>query len=202
MLMVLAVLSVPALADPVDESLLSFSKLEGYKVTLRSSSGEVIRYFYRKPGYIRMEFVRPHRGAVLIYDPFRKEVLLRPFGFIRSLEFRLSPQDRLLRSPAGHTVDNSDIGALLRNAKRLKENGQVRASGEELVGGRQTLAVDVAGRPGFESDGVNRYRLWLEKSSTLPLKVEAYSPEGELTESVLMDDLEVDPVLPDDLFKR
>lgn len=203
MLMVLSVLSVPALADPVDESLSSFSKLEGYKVTLRSSSGEVIRYFYRKPGYIRMEFVRPHKGAVLIYDPIRKEVLLRPFGFLKSLQMRLSPQDRLIRSSTGHTVDESDIGALLRNVKVLKDNGAaVKTSGEEEVGGRPALAVEVVGPPGFESDGVNRYRLWLEKSSMLPLRVEAYSQEGVLAESVLMDDLEVDPAFPNDLFSR
>ncbi len=202
MLAFLALFQAAAFADPVDESLSSFSRLEGYSVTLRSSSGEVIRYFYRKPGYVRMEFEKPHKGAVLIYDPFKKEVLLKPFSFFKSLEMRMSPRDRLVRSSTGHTVDASDIGALLRNVKRLKENGTVKPSGEEEVGGRQTLAIEVLGLAGFEADGVNRYRLWLEKSSMLPLKVEAYSASGQLTESVLMDDLEVDPEFADGFFSR
>lgn len=202
MLAFLALFAAKAFADPVDESLASFAKLEGYSATLRSSSGEVIRYHYRKPGYIRMEFEKPHKGAVLLYDPFRKEVLLRPFAFLKSLEMRMSPNDRLIRSSTGHTVNESDIGALLRNAKRLKESGGVKAEGEDQVGGRTALIVEVLGAAGFEADGVNRYRLWLEKRSMLPVKVEAYSAAGALTESVLMDDLEVDPEFAEGFFSR
>lgn len=189
-----------AFASPVDEALSSFERLESYKVTLRSSSGEVIRYFFKKPGYIRMEFEKPHKGAVLVYDPFKKEALLRPFGFLQSWEMRMGPGDRLIRSSRGHTVDESDIGSLLKNVKKLKDNGTVETAGEEGVGGRGTIVVEVRGREGFETDGINRYRLWLEKTLMLPLKVEAYAASGELLESVLMEDLKVDPALSKDLF--
>lgn len=189
-----------AFAGPVDEALSSFERLESYKVTLQSSSGEVIRYFFKKPGYIRMEFENPHKGAVLVYDPFKKEALLRPFGFLKSLELRMGPDDRLIRSSSGHTVDESDIGSLLKNVKKLKDNGTAENLREEEVGGRWTIVIEVRGEGAFETDGINRYRLWLEKSSMLPLKVEAYAASGELLEGVLMDDLEVDPVLSKELF--
>lgn len=194
----LAVFCAPAFADPVDEALSSFERLESYKATLRSSSGEVIRYFFKKPGYIRMEFVKPHKGAVLIYDPFKKEARLRPFGFFKSFEMRMAPDDRLIRSARGHTVDKSDIGSLLRNAKEIKENGAIEAAVEE----GKAIVVEVRGKGGYEVDGVNRYRLWLEKDLMLPVKAEAYSASGELLESVLMEGLEADPVLPKDFFSK
>jgi outer membrane lipoprotein-sorting protein len=196
----LALVPQRAFAGPVEDALSSFERLESYKVTLQSNSGEVIRYFFKKPGYIRMEFEQPHKGAVLVYDPFKKEVLLRPFGFLKSLEMRMGPDDRLIRSSGGHTVDESDIGSLLKNVKKLKDNGTVAVAGEEEVGGRKTLLVEVRGEGSFEVDGTNRYRLWLEKTLMLPVKVEAYSASGELLEGVHMDDLEVDPALSNDLF--
>lgn len=196
----LALAYQPAFAGPVDDALSSFERLESYKVTLRSSSGEVIRYFFKKPGYIRMEFEKPHKGAVLVYDPFKKEVLLRPFGFLKSLELRISPDDSLIRSSRGHTVDESDIGSLLKNVKKLRDSGTAEIAGEEAVSGRKTLVVEVRGEGAVEVDGTHRYRLWLEKTSMLPLKVEAYAASGELLEGVLMDDLEVNPVLSKDLF--
>ena len=60
--------------------------------------------------------------------------------------------------------------------------------------------VEVRGEGAFEVDGTNRYRLWLEKTLMLPVKVEAYAASGELLEGVLMLDLEVDPGLSKDLF--
>lgn len=200
MLIALLALVPHAFAGPVEDALSSFERLESYKVTLRSSSGEVIRYFFKKPGYIRMEFEEPHKGAVLVYDPFKKEVLLRPFGFLKSFELRISPDDKLIRSSRGHTVDESDIGSLLKNVKKLKDNGMAQVAGEEVVKGRGTLVVEIQGEGAFEVDGTNRYRLWLEKTLMLPVKVEAYSASGELLEGVLMDDLEVDPALSKDLF--
>ncbi|CAG1066096.1 hypothetical protein BAC1_01694 [uncultured bacterium] len=197
----LAFFQVTVFADPVDEALSSFARLGGYRVTLRSSAGEVIRYSFKKPGYIRMEFEKPHKGAVLVYDPFKKEALLRPFGFLKSLEMRMGPQDRLIRSSSGHTVDESDIGSLLRNVKTLKENGSIEAAGQEKLGGRDALVAEVRGIGGFEVDGISRYRLWLDKTLMLPLKVEAYSRSGELLEGVLMDDIETDPAFPADFFK-
>lgn len=189
-----------AFADPVDEAVSSFERLETYRVTLRSEN-ETIKYFFKKPGFIRMEFERPHRGVVLIYDPLKKEVRLRPFRFWKSFEMRLSPQDSLIRSEKGHTVDKSDIGSLLENVGKLKNNGVVENKGPGQLGNRGAFVVEVRGAGGFTTpDGVNWYRLWLDRKLMLPLKVEAYSASGTLQEEVLMDDLEVDPVLSDDLF--
>lgn len=189
-----------------DEALMkaseAFARLDTYTVTIKSENDdkEEIRYFFRKPGWIRMEFEEPHRGAVLVYNPDLKRVKLRPFGFFKSLVLDLSPEDRLIRSSEGHTVDKSHIGALLENVWRLNEGGGARLQGEESVNGRDAVVLEVIGKEGKEVSGVHRYVIWLDKRLFLPIKVVSYGPGGEKTEDVDMTDLESGPDLSPDLF--
>lgn len=179
-------------ADPVAHAIESYSKVASYRVTLVSKSGdskETIRYFYEKPGFVRMEFVEPHRGAVLVYDPLKREVKLKPFGFLSFFVMTMGPENRLIKSARGHTVDKSDIGSLLENVKKLQESGSARVEGYESVGDRPAAVVIVEGAAPAP-DGTSKYVLWLERKSFLPLKVRAYDNEGRLIEDVLMEDLE------------
>jgi outer membrane lipoprotein-sorting protein len=56
------------MADPLSDAVDRFREVSTYQVTVRSvaADGErqVIRYFYRKPGWVRMEFVQPHRAPL------------------------------------------------------------------------------------------------------------------------------------------
>lgn len=200
-LLAISVVSARAVyADAVDDAVASFKRLESYRVTLVSQD-EIIKYFYKKPGFIRMEFERPHKGAVLVFDPEKREVRLRPFRFWKSFEMLLKPEDSLIKSEKGHTVDKSDIGSLLENVEKLKTNGLVETKGIDDVNGRKAVVVEVAGAGSFTTyDGVNRYRLWLDSILMLPVKVQAYSATGELMEEVLMEDLDVNPALSAELF--
>ena len=60
-------------ADPVTVAQAHFDHVQSYRATIRASgrSGErtEIHYAYLKPGFVRMDFVSPHHGAVLAYDP-------------------------------------------------------------------------------------------------------------------------------------
>ena len=72
--------------DFVADAQARFDTLANYQVTLKSTSAgaepvEVI-YGYRKPGFVRMDFIRPHAGATLIYSPASGKVTLWPFGTI------------------------------------------------------------------------------------------------------------------------
>ncbi len=45
-----------------------YQTVESYRVTIRSfheGGEEQIRYYFRKPGFVRMEFILPHAGAAL-----------------------------------------------------------------------------------------------------------------------------------------
>ena len=80
--------------DPLTGAIEHYQTVESYRVTIRSfhSGGdENIHYYYKKPGFVRMEFVHPHAGAVLVYNPNTRRVRLRPFGTGHFPELELSP---------------------------------------------------------------------------------------------------------------
>lgn len=200
-----AMLMVAALgADPVAAALESCESIESYRVTMRSTSGpgdeQVIRYHWRRPGFVRMEFERPHRGALLVYSPLTRKVTLRPFGAGVFPRLSLDPGNPLVRSPGGHTVDRSDIGVLLRNAHRLQQKGAIEVVGTERIGRRQALHVTVTGAGRRVVDGVHRYDLWLDLRTRFPLRAESRNQRDELVEAITMDDPEIDVDFPARFF--
>ncbi len=183
-----------------------YRAVESYSVTLRSlGASETIRYYYKRPGYVRMEFVAPHKGAVLVYDPFKKKAVLRPFGLLKPLVMSLSPDNRLIRSSGGHRVDRSDIGYLLSLAEELRSGGSATVVGPEAVNGREAVLLCIEGGVEGRSrvvvgGGINRYSIWLDKEILLPVKVISYDVGGAVIEEVLMDDLKVNIGLTDEFF--
>ena len=132
--------------NPVAIALRNYRNISTYQVTLRSKSHnsfEEIRYYY-KSAYIRMDFIRPLSGAILTYNPDKKEIRLRPFRFTDHV-VTLSPDNNMIQSSAGHKVDESDIGSLLGIVAKLQSNGETCLLGDESLSGRQTVRVRVTG---------------------------------------------------------
>ncbi len=193
----------PVMSDPISAAIENYENIHSYQVTLRSYGDEpeeIIRYYYKKPGFIKMEFIKPYRGAVLVYNPSKDEVKLRPFGFLKPLVLTMAPDNSLITSSRGHRVDESDIGALLDMVKRLQLQGKTEIQGEEILGGKKTIRVSVKGNEDFTVDSIHRYLLWLDVKTYLPLKVSAYSIDDELIEEVMMDDLEINIDFHEDYF--
>lgn len=188
---------------PLAGAIEHFRTVETYRVTLHSTRADgehQIRYFYRRPGFVRMEFIRPHAGAVLVYSPLTRRVRLWPFGAGRFPELSLSPHNPLVRGPGGQTVDQSDVGALFGNIAALLEQGHAASHGEARVAGRRALHLVVTGAPGQTVAGVHRYELWLDPASQFPLRVVSRDQADAVIETVVLEDLEVNPPLPEALF--
>ncbi|MGH8728618.1 MAG: LolA family protein [Burkholderiales bacterium] len=191
-----------AYPDPIASAIERYRAVEAYEVTLKSSHGdevEHIRYYFRKPGFVRMEFIRPHKGAVLVYNPTTRKARLWPFG-PGFMALTLSPDSRLIQSPLGQRVDRSDVAALLENVKALQEHGKMEIVGEEPVAELQALHFTVSGTDGFTVGSVHRYDLWLEASTLFPVKVVSRDIRNQLIETVLMEDAKINPPLQDSLF--
>ena len=182
--------------DFVADAQARFDTLANYQVTLKSTSAGAepieVLYGYRKPGFVRMDFIRPHAGATLIYSPETGKVTLWPFGFDTFPRLTLSPDSRMIQSPKGRRVDQSDLGALLVNVRALQQHGDTQIVGAEAIGMRQASHVIVTGRPGHVVAGVSCYELWFDVSHELPVKVASKSPSREPIETVLMEDLRID----------
>ncbi|WP_269502718.1 LolA family protein [Burkholderia sp. IMCC1007] len=203
--MAVSLIGASMTADPVTVAQAHFDQVHSYRATIRSSarSGEhtEFHYAYLKPGFVRMDFVSPHHGAVLAYDPGDGKVRLRPFGEHVLPALTLSPSNPLVRDRSGHRVDRSDVGELLRNLHALQQGGVTVTEGQETVGGRTALRVSVTGAPAHSVDGVHRYRLWLDAEDGFPLKVVSFADDGsEPLETVTLDDVEIDVAFPARFF--
>lgn len=171
-----------------------FNALENY-TTLLDSEGEGERskifYTYKKPGFIRMDFIQPHKGAMLIFNPIQNKVTLRPFSkwFFK---FNLDPRNRLITDSKGHTVDQSDIGTLIHSVMVSARKGTVThlptATLENIT--CQRLRVESI---------KTTYLLWIHSELHLPIKVVKIFSEGG-KEVVFLRNLVVDATLDKTLF--
>ena len=198
--------------DPLDSAIEHYRTVENYRVTIRSTHAdgeEYIRYYYKQPGFARMEFIRPHAGTVLIYNPYTQRVRLWPFGVKHFPELSLSPGNPLIRSSRGQRVDHSDVGTLFENVRALRKGGNAEVLGDtknsspgtrESMNGRTVLHLIVTGADGFVIAGVHRYELWLDIASQFPVKVISRDRQDAIIETVMMDALEINVKLPDTLF--
>lgn len=187
---------VAGLTDPISVSRNRFDEIHSYRTTIVSRSGvgeEIVHYYFRKPGFVRMELELPYPGSVVTYDPEAKEVRVRPFGFLKQFVLSLSPDNMFLRSASGHRVDESDLGSLLRDVMQLRENGQVVLQGSERVLDYEAIKVEVRGEGVISTPhGVHVYVVWIDQATFLPVRVRAYDIEHDLIEDVTMHDLVVD----------
>lgn len=196
--------SAPAASPGVLERAIEhYRTITSYRVTIRSFNAgerEHIVYYYRKPGFVRMEFIRPHAGALLVYNPETRRVTLWPFGAHRFPRLDLSPDNPLIRGSGGQRVDRSDVGALFANVQALQRRGSTKVAGSESNDGHCSIHLVTTGAGDFTVSGVHRYELWLDAASEFPVKVVSEDKRDEILETVLMEGLELDPPLPDALF--
>ena len=181
--------------DVLQQAVEQFQAISCYSTTMRSygEAEHVINYRYKKPGYVRMDFVKPHKGAALAYLPTTGKVQLRPFGFSKWLTLTMKPTAKLVRSPSGHRVDESDIGVLLNNAQKLAQQGSLKVLREETMQQTTMVVLEIIGKENVLEDGVHRYLLWMDKKLKLPRIVESYNNENQLIESLFLDDLILNP---------
>ena len=195
--------SIGAHPDPLYSAIEHFRTVDSYRVTIRSihfNGEEHIRYYYKKPGFVRMEFIRPHAGAVMIYNPNTKRVRLWPFGAGNFPALSLSPENAIIQSLSGMRVDHSDVGTLFENIRALREQGNTEILGEETTGGRTVLHLIVTGAEGFAVADVHSSELWLDAASLFPVKVISRDIHDAIIETVLMEALEINEKLPEALF--
>jgi len=190
-------------SDPLANSIEHFRSVKTYRVTIRSihvGGEEHIRYYYRRPGFVRMEFIRPHAGAVMIYSPDTRRVRLWPFGAGNFPELSLKPENSFIRSLSGMRVDHSDVGTLFENIRALREKGSSEVFGEETMNGRTVLHFIVRGEEGWTVADVHSSEMWLDTASQFPAKVISRDIDGAIIETVMMEALEINEELPETLF--
>ena len=193
----------PVFALSTRELIENFDKISSYSTFLKSEGENgvnTIHYFYQKPGLIKMIFVKPHKGATLVYNQKTHRVKLKPFKHLGSFTISLKPESSLITDPKGHTVDKSDLGALLQNVLMLSENGTEEIINQEAYNKNIYSVLSVKGNEGFDFEGISQYLLWINTKINLPVRVESYDNDFNLLEKVLLNDLKVNVEFPDNFF--
>ena len=186
--------------DPIVEFEIAYSKVDSYSVEINSSLGEVVNYSYKKTGHVRMDFIKPHGGAVIVYNPETNKVRVRPFGFIKPLVVTYKPESRVVRSKNGHQLNDSDLGVLLGSVKKVRDNGVMKVVGKAKIGDVDTVAVRVKAEGDFTDYRVNEYRLWLSKITKLPVLIEAFGIDGKLQERTFLNNIKLNPDFAEGFF--
>ncbi len=203
-LVFLLVFSSNCFGITISELIDNFYNINSYSTLLRSEGkdGEnIIHYYYKKPGFIKMVFVKPHEGATLVFNPTTRNVKLNPFKSFRSFEMNLKPDFYLITDPKGHTVDKSDLGSLLKNVQKLLNNGVEEVKSRNVFSNNRFCTIlSVKGENGFELEGISNYLLWVDIKTALPVLVESYDKKSKLLEMVFLNDLKINVNFPENFF--
>lgn len=157
-------------------------------------------FFRQKPGYTKMVFIEPHEGATLSYSPKTGKVVLRPFKRLRSVSISLSPENSLIQSPRGHSVDKSHIGCFLKTMTALHKNGEAKTiSGSENPPAGK-IVFEVTGNNNFSIEKINKYIVAFHSDLYFPTEVKAYSSDDKLIEHMKLSDIKIDQNFASDLF--
>ena len=204
----------PSHADPIQHMVDYFCKVDRYQVTIQSSQSDhslldrrlfqssTLCYYFKRPGHVRIKFIHPFAGAVIIYDPGSKVARLWPLGFPHFPDFSLDPGSRLIQNSSGQRVDRSDVGVLYQNVQTLQQHGKTTLAESVTINGKNTLHLIVEGFDYFSIAGVHRFQLWVDQATVFPIKVTSHDVMNKVLEVVEFEHLQVNPALPPDFFKQ
>ncbi|MEW6489770.1 MAG: hypothetical protein AB1578_17915 [Thermodesulfobacteriota bacterium] len=164
-----------------------------------------LRYWFQKPDRLRLEFISPRAGLVLVY-PYRPDgpqgeprARVQPGGFLRFLRLTLDPGSPRLAVAPGQGVDQTDLGLLVRNIARsltaeARSPPVLREYRDHLVAAVEAEAHFLRGVPA-------RYEFRIDRALWLPVGVREELPERGWVREVVFQDLDVNPGFPEDLFR-
>ena len=156
-------------------------------------------YSFRKPKMIRLDFISPHPGFIIVYPDENGKAVVRPSGFAQFLTLHLSPDNPLLKVTAGQSIDKTDIGLLIDHISRslgAEGRGPAMVSDEKGL-----LRIRVLALNHFRRDVVTLYDFGIDKGLWLPVEVKEMTPEGDLKRTVSFHNLKTNAGIPESLFR-
>ena len=156
-------------------------------------------YTFKKPKHIRLDFVSPHPGMMLVYPGPDGKVLMKPQGVLSVLTFHLALDDPLLGSPSGQRLDQTDLGVLIKNIRHSvtdQRRGPVSLSED-----KETIRIQVLADDHFREGVETRYQFLISKQLWLPLEVGQFTANGVPESRIVFHNLRTNINVPDDLFQ-
>jgi outer membrane lipoprotein-sorting protein len=156
-------------------------------------------YTFKKPKWIRLDFVSPHPGMTMVYPDRNGRVLVRPGGLFSMLTFHLGLDDLSLESPSGQRMNQTDLGLLIENIRHSvtdQRRGPVSLSED-----KDTIRIQVLADDHFREGVETRYEFLISKEFWLPVEVGQSTADGVREGRIIFRNLRTNINAPDDLFQ-
>jgi outer membrane lipoprotein-sorting protein len=203
--------SAAALRDEVETILkqmeAAYDEVEDYQAEVEvilfekdgSIKSEKSLYTFKKPKWIRLDFVSPHPGMIMVYPDGNGKVLVKPQGLLSMLTLHLRLDDPLLQTPSGQRMNQTDLGVLIKNIGHSvtdQRRGPVSLSED-----KDTIQIEVLADDHFREGVETRYQFLISKELRLPVEVGESTTNGVQEGRIIFRNLRTNINVPDDLFQ-
>ncbi|HEY3276787.1 MAG TPA: hypothetical protein VGJ94_09220 [Syntrophorhabdaceae bacterium] len=154
-------------------------------------------YTFRRPKSIRLDFLSPHPGLVVIYPDKNGKVAVR--GLVPFFTLRLALDNRLLRKSSGQTIDTSDVGHMIDHIRAACTNE--RRGPVEAWEGNEEAIIRVLALDHFRRDREILYQFTIDTRSWLPREVRETTAGGKVERIAQFRNPELNMGVPESLFR-
>ncbi|MHC1742390.1 MAG: outer membrane lipoprotein carrier protein LolA [Syntrophobacteraceae bacterium] len=157
-----------------------------------------LRYVFKKPNRIRIDFEHPHPGMTIVYPDTRGKVVVRPVRGLSSFLFHFKPESRFVEISPGQQINQTDLGILIANIGRSLNN--LFLGDLQLEEDREHLIIRVLSDNPFARGTPTRYTFTIDKALWLPVAVEESTAARVLKRKVVYEDLRINTGVADRYF--
>ncbi len=160
--------------------------MESYNRLGDKEEKKTYRYWYLKPGYIRMKVIKGKgKGGEVFFDPTRNKVRGHKGGFFSFIVLTLEPTDKRVVSIRGVRVDQTSFGYILDQLQPYVKAGECKELNSKGIKRIECAASAKA----YHGD------IWKEKvlldNSLMPVLWERYGKDGTLLYRLSCTDLKL-----------
>ncbi len=157
-----------------------------------------LTFFYKQRGKIRIKFSRPYPGVTVFYKVGDEKLTVKPFKFLPVVKFHFSIDNRVVKTPSGQRIDQTDVqffmNFLFKNVKWIQEKENAFYEEEEQIK-FAFYALDY-----IEGKGLEKYRVFVSKKHWFPTRIERYNLEGRPIEISIFKNHVINPRLEETFF--
>ena len=156
----------------------------------------------RTPGDIRVDLLRPRKGAWLIYRKDTDQVRVKPFSFL-PMTLSLNPDSSLITSRFGHTINHADYGSFYSRvlAPSCLLGGCVYLD-RGVVLGREVRVINVAPVFGVARPIFGRMWVSFDTKTNLPVSISTRNTRDRFMERITYTHCQMNPSFPKKFFRE
>ena len=156
------------------------------------------KFYFKRGKKIRVDFSHPYSSLTIFYREGDKEATVIPLRFMPGLKFRFSIDNRIIRTPAGQSINQTDmeyfINFLLKNLEKVQQKM------DEFNEDQDQIKFLFWAMDYIHGKDLEKYRVFISKRNWLPIRIERYQTEGKLLEVSLIQNYMINTHLQDKLF--